>query len=287
MIATVITDWQHILADGVQITLLFLGIYGVLYFLRRTRGAQVFAGILIITVLFGMVIRIEALHLHVFNRMLDVLSESLFIALVIIFQPELRRALAQLGTLTAWHNSRKEEIIEAVVSASCEMARRKWGALIVIERDIKLQNYIDDAVALDAKVNRLMLESIFCPKAPLHDGAVIIRKDRIVGAKVILPLISSETFSSHLGTRHRAALGISEDSDAVTVVVSEETGCISLTYRGVINRDLTSQELESMLEKLLILKDDNEASETAKIMDDNVDVIAESSADESRKETEE
>ena len=130
-----------------------------------------------------------------------------------------------------------------------------------------------------------MLESIFCPKAPLHDGAVIIRKDRIVGAKVILPLISSESVSSHLGTRHRAALGISEDSDAVTVVVSEETGCISLTYRGVINRDLTSQELESMLEKLLILKDDNEASEAAKIMDDNVDIAPESSADESRKET--
>ena len=262
-------QYLHLLTAVIQIAILYIAIYWILYFLRSTRGAQVFAGIFIAAVALGMILRIESLHFDVLNSLIEVIANSLFVALLIIFQPELRRALAQLGSLAAWQGKRKQELIGEIVTASCNMARRKCGALIVLERNIKLQNYVDDAVSLDAKAGYLLLESIFYPKSPLHDGAVIIRNDKIIAARAILPLIRSENISSHLGTRHRAALGISEDSDAVTVVVSEETGTISITYRGVIHRDLTSDDLESLLEKLLILKDDLELSEAVKMLDDN------------------
>lgn len=262
-------QWLTLLTAVIQIAVLFFAIYWVLYFLRSTRGAQVFAGILVAAVALGLVLRIEALHFDVLNSLIEMIADSLFIALLIIFQPELRRALAQLGSLTEWQGKRKREIIDEIVTAAGNMARRKCGAIIVIERNIKLQSYIDDAVAMDAKVHYLLLESIFYHNSPLHDGAVIIRNDRILAARAILPLTRSENISSHLGTRHRAALGISEDSDAVTVVVSEETGTISITYRGVIHRDLTTGDLENLLEKMLILKDDLELSEAVKMLDEN------------------
>lgn len=262
-------QWLTLLTAVIQIAVLFFAIYWVLYFLRSTRGAQVFAGILVAAVALGLVLRIEALHFDVLNSLIEMIADSLFIALLIIFQPELRRALAQLGSLTEWQGKRKREIIDEIVTAAGNMARRKCGAIIVIERNIKLQSYIDDAVTMDAKVHYLLLESIFYHNSPLHDGAVIIRNDRILAARAILPLTRSENISSHLGTRHRAALGISEDSDAVTVVVSEETGTISITYRGVIHRDLTTGDLENLLEKMLILKDDLELSEAVKMLDEN------------------
>lgn len=262
-------QWLTLLTAVIQIAVLFFAIYWVLYFLRSTRGAQVFAGILVAAVALGLVLRIEALHFDVLNSLIEMIADSLFIALLIIFQPELRRALAQLGSLTEWQGKRKREIIDEIVTAAGNMARRKCGAIIVIERNIKLQSYIDDAVTMDAKVHYLLLESIFYHNSPLHDGAVIIRNDKILAARAILPLTRSENISSHLGTRHRAALGISEDSDAVTVVVSEETGTISITYRGVIHRDLTTGDLENLLEKMLILKDDLELSEAVKMLDEN------------------
>ena len=261
-------QWIPLLTAVIQIAILYFAVYWVLYFLRMTRGAQVFAGILVASVALALILRIESLHFDVLNSLIEMIANSLFIALVIIFQPEMRRALAQLGSFTAWQGKRKRELIVEIVTACSEMARKKCGALIVIERNIKLQSYIDDAVVLDAKVHYLLLESIFYSKSPLHDGAVIIRNDKIVAARAILPLTFSENIARHLGTRHRAALGISEDSDAVTVVVSEETGTISISYRGTLHRDLASRDLENLLEKLLILKDDHELSEAVKIIDE-------------------
>ena len=214
-------QWLPLLTAVIQITVLYIAIYWILYFLRSTRGAQVFTGIFVAAVALSMILRIESLHFDVLNILVEVIANSLFVALLIIFQPELRRALAQLGSLHAGQGKWKRELIGEIVAAACDMARHKCGALIVIERKIKLQNYADDAIALDAKVHYLLLESMFHPNSPLHDGAVIIRNDKIVAARAILPLTRSENISRHLGTRHRAALGISEDSDAVTVVVSE------------------------------------------------------------------
>lgn len=256
------------LSATVQIVILYLAVYWILHILRITRGAQVFAGILVAFVALALILFTTPLHLDVLKTLVEMIANSLFIVLVIIFQPEIRRVLAQLGSLTAWQGKRKRELIVEIVTACSEMARKKCGALIVIERSIKLQSFIEEAVMLDAKVHYLLLESIFYSKSPLHDGAVIVRNDKIVAARAILPLTYSENIASHLGTRHRAALGMSEDSDAVTVVVSEETGTISIAYRGTLHRDLASRDLENLLEKLLILKDDLELSEAVQIIDD-------------------
>ena len=170
-------------------------------------------------------------------------------------------------------------MIGEIVGAACNMAYRRCGALIVIERKIRLQALADDAVALDGKVNSLLLESIFFPNAPLHDGAVIIRGDRIVAARAILPLTRSKEVSAQLGTRHRAALGLSEESDAVIIVVSEETGAISIAQRGALHRDLDGKGLQALLERLLVDKDEEEFSETAKLLaepsQESVDAVEE------------
>ena len=139
---------------------------------------------------------------------------------------------------------------------------------MVIERRIGMQAIVDDSIRVDIKVNAMVLESIFYPNSPLHDGAVIVRDDRIVAARAILPLTRAENISRRLGTRHRAALGISEETDAVTIVVSEETGTISIACRGVLHRDLAISELENYLEKLIIQEqDDTDLAETVQMLE--------------------
>ena len=208
----------------------------------------------------------EGLNFDVLAYILDMFGNSLFVAMLIIFQPELRRALAQLGSYIARQGKQRREVVSEIVAAVTAMSKRKCGALIVVERRFNLQTLIDDSIPLDIKINALVLESIFFPNSPLHDGAVIIRNNRIVAARVILPLTRAEHVSRHLGTRHRAALGISEESDAVTIVVSEETGFISLAYRGIFHRDTDPAELQKLLEQLVVLKDDGELSETVKML---------------------
>lgn len=253
-----------VLQGVVEVGILFLAIYGVLYYLRSSRGSLVLLGLFILWAIFALAAKLFSLN--VISYILDTIGSMLVVVLFILFQPELRRALAQIGSYTVWQGRRRREMIGEIVSAACAMSRRKCGALIVIERRIHLQTLIDDAVALDNKVNSLLLESIFYPNAPLHDGAVIIRGDRIVAARAILPLTRSKELSPQLGTRHRAALGISEESDSITVVVSEETGALSIAQRGTLHRDLDGDGLRRLLEALLVDKDEEEFSETAKLL---------------------
>jgi diadenylate cyclase len=250
----------------IQIGVLFLMIYAVLYYLRSTRGAMVITGLFILGIFLAVIVRVEGLNFDVLAYILDMFGNSLFVAMLIIFQPELRRALAQLGSYIARQGKQRREVVSEIVAAVTAMSKRKCGALIVVERRFNLQTLIDDSIPLDIKINALVLESIFFPNSPLHDGAVIIRNNRIVAARVILPLTRAEHVSRHLGTRHRAALGISEESDAVTIVVSEETGFISLAYRGIFHRDTDPAELQELLEQLVVLKDDGELSETVKML---------------------
>ena len=250
----------------IQIGVLFLMIYAVLYYLRSTRGAMVITGLFILGIFLAVIVRVEGLNFDVLAYILDIFGNSLFVAMLIIFQPELRRALAQLGSYIARQGRQRREVVSEIVAAVTAMSKRKCGALIVVERRFNLQTLIDDSIPLDIKINALVLESIFFPNSPLHDGAVIIRNNRIVAARVILPLTRAEHVSRHLGTRHRAALGISEESDAVTIVVSEETGFISLAYRGIFHRDTDPAELQELLEQLVVLKDDGELSETVKLL---------------------
>jgi len=253
-----------ILRTVAEIGILFLAVYGVLYYLRSTRGSFVLFGLVALWAVFS--IAANYFQMSVISHILGTTGKALLVVVVVLFQPELRRLLAQLGSYTVWQGRRRREMIGEIVNAACSMAHRKCGALIVIERRIHLQALADDAVSLDDKVNSLLLESIFYPNSPLHDGAVVIRGDRIIAARAILPLTRSKEVSPQLGTRHRAALGISEDSDAVIVVVSEETGTISIALRGVLHRDLDNDALRRMLVTLLVDRDEDEFSETAKML---------------------
>ena len=251
-----LTDWRAIL----QIVILFSVIYLALHHLRNSHGSLVLAGLLMaLAFLWSLSLLLD---LEVLTRILEMILGSLLLMLMIIFQPELRRALARLGSLTIWENRRRRELIGEVITAVQNMAKRKCGALIVMECKERLQPLIDDSIILDAKVNNLMLESIFYPNSPLHDGAVIIRDDRVVAARAILPLSRSENISRQLGTRHRAALGIAEESDAVTVLVSEESGSVSIAHGGKLYRDLSLDELHKMLDTLVVQKDAGELDET-------------------------
>ena len=261
-----LSDTIRYLAGAVEITILFFAIYGVLYYLHSSRG------ILILLALIGLwccSLVAGQLHLDVISYILGIIGNSSLILLFVLFHPELRRALAQLGSYAdIRHWRRRREMIGEIVAAAGAMAGRKCGALIVIERKMRLQTLADDAVKLDNPVDSLLLQSIFFPNAPLHDGAVIIRDDRIIAARAILPLTRSTDVPPQLGTRHRAALGISEECDAVAVVVSEETGSISIAQRGALTRDVSCDDLRRLLEKLLVYKDDEEFSETAKLLAD-------------------
>lgn len=252
---------------ALEVFILTVVIYKTLYYLRGARGASVLAGITILLLVLTWLSK--QLRLDVINWLLTGIWGTLGAAMVIIFQPELRRAFAQLGSFSFSQGKRRREVITEIVTAAANMARRKCGALMVIERRIGMQNLIDDSVRLDIKVNSMVLESIFFPNSPLHDVAVIIRDDRIVAARAILPLTRSQSISVRLGTRHRASLGISEETDAVTVVVSEETGAISVACRGALHRDLSQDELANYLEKLIILEqDDSDLVETVQMLEE-------------------
>lgn len=249
-IAGVIQTVWKVLCPFVEIGILAFLIYEVLYFLRGSRGVYVLTGLIV--ALIGMSLLAEWLNFEVISRLISESGVVLAVAIIVIFQPELRRAFAQLGSYTFLRGKRRREIISEVVAAAMDMSRRKCGALIVLERRIGMRALEEDAVRLDIKVNALVLESIFYPNSPLHDGAVIIRDNRIVAARVILPLTrNGEMLSKRLGTRHRAALGVSEETDAVVVVVSEETGIISICAGGVLRRDLPPEQLENYLSELM------------------------------------
>ena len=234
----------------VEIALLAVLIYCVLYFLRGSRGAMVLAGL--VFVLIGLSWLSSQLHFQVIGKLIHESPVILALAIIVVFQPELRRAFAQLGSFTLLRGRKRREIIGEVVAAAVNMSRRKCGALIVLERRIGTRALEEDAVKLDLRVNSLVIESIFYPNSPLHDGAIIIRDDRIVAARVILPLTrNGGLLSKRLGTRHRAAVGVSEETDAVVVVVSEETGIISICTGGILKRDLPVEQLEDALEELM------------------------------------
>ncbi len=259
-----------------EIGVLTFLIYKVLYFMRGTRGAYVLAGL--ITVLIVLSILSKMLSLTVISWLINAFWGILAMTVIVIFQPELRRAFAQLGSYTILRGKRQREVIGEIVNAAINMSKRKCGSIMVLERSIGMRALEEDSVKLDIKVNSMILESIFYPKSPLHDGAVIIRENRIVAARVILPLPSANAdISRRLGTRHRAAIGISEETDAVVVVVSEETGIISVCCKGKLKRNLPPYKLEPILEKLMITDDDTEPA-----MSDILDT-----GDESHMQTEE
>lgn len=247
-----VTSQPQSLLDLAAVTLIF---YWLLSVFRGTRATMLVRGIVILwlaAALLSTVFRLTTVTWLVRNSGL-----ALLIGIPILFQPELRRALEQLGhTGVALMRGRRRgnelaPTIESVAAACAQLARQRTGALIVMERDTGLQEYADRAVKLDAEVSSQLLVNIFYMNAPLHDGAVIIRGDRIVAAGVVLPLTDQLQGPQSYGTRHRAALGITEHSDAVAVVVSEERGAISVATNGRLVSNLSSDRLRRVLAGLL------------------------------------
>lgn len=241
--------------SAIDVLLISLLFFWVLLLLRGTTAMAVMRGVFIL--LTGAVILGQLFDLRVLNFLIRNSFTGLLIALPIIFQPEIRRALERVGRTGArafGATLQNPGTIEAVAEAAAEMAKRHNGALIVLERETGLQDYVDTGIPLDAVPSPELIENIFFPNSPMHDGALVIRGSRVVAASVTLPL-SDDALPGELGTRHRAALGITERTDAVAVVVSEETGGISVAADGRLHTRLDEARLRALLDRLLTERD--------------------------------
>ncbi len=236
-------------------------IYQALILMRGTRAVQMALGLTLV-IAFFYVSRWS--QLATLSWLLTNILSYLFIAIIVIFQSEIRRALAHFGKtpfFSGFSSINRTEFYEEIVLASTTLAGRRTGALIVIERDIGLKNYIESGIALDSLVSYDLLVTVFDPSAPLHDGAAIIRNNRIAAAACFLPLTVNPILSKELGTRHRAAIGVTEETDAVAIVVSEETGSISLASGGKIERYLDADGLRLKLREAFEKKTTEEIPE--------------------------
>jgi diadenylate cyclase len=243
------------LANTVDVLLVWYVIYKIIMIIRGTKAVQLLKGIFVI-----LFVRIIS---EVFNfQTLFAITEQVilwgFLAIIIIFQPELRRALEQIGRGKFFSRSglreeeNQERSVEAIIKAVDYMAKRRIGALISVERETGMDDYVETGIEMNSKISSELLINIFIPNTPLHDGAVILQKDHIAAAACYLPLSESPFISKELGTRHRAALGISEVTDSLTVIVSEETGSVSLTKNGELYRDLNKEGFREFLSNDLL-----------------------------------
>lgn len=243
----------NIIFNVLDVVLVWYVMYKVLTLIKGTKAVQLLNGIFVIvlakiaTGLFG---------LDTLDWLLQEVIDWGFLAVIIIFQPEIRRALEQIGRGKIFQRSANQQndeqgrLVEAMKKSVSYMAKRRIGALISIERETGLTEYIETGIKMDSYITSELLINIFIPNTPLHDGAVIVQRDTIAAAACYLPLSESAFISKELGTRHRAALGLSEVTDAITIVVSEETGAISITANGNLHRNLTIAEFEEMLRKM-------------------------------------
>ncbi len=262
--------------NPIRIVLLIIDLIIVIYLAykiikatKKLRAWQLVKGIavlIILTIVSGWI------HLDIIHYILESIMTYGVIAMIVIFQPELRRGLEQLGTNKITRlfgidkdvaTKTKEDIYKIVIAAK-ELSSTKTGGLIVIERDIKIGDIIETGVAIDAEVSPQLLVNIFVPKTPLHDGAVIISNNKISAAACILPLANDKEIAKELGTRHRAAIGISKETDAIAVVVSEETGKISVAKDGTLIADVNEESLKRILIKNIVTKRFGEDSEITK-----------------------
>jgi diadenylate cyclase len=246
------TDLENGWRPALEILILAVLIYFVFKFVRGTRGWPVVIGFVVVLLALAAVTTI--LQLKVLSSILAGGSVFIALAALVIFQPELRRMLAELGNLPLFAStSEQRESIEVIIQTCERLADVKIGALIAVEQSIQLQEAVESGIKVDCDVTAEMLEAIFFPNNAIHDGGVIIKGDRIAYAACIFPLTQRTDLNKSLGTRHRAAIGLSEETDAVVVVVSEETGMISHAYKGQLVRGVSLEELRAFL-SLVILR---------------------------------
>ncbi len=246
-----VANWPHLtLLSAIDILLVAVVIYEFLALIRGTRAALILVGVAVVILAFYFSRAGQLVTLYwLISR---VLPYAVF-ALIVIFAPEIRQSLARIGRRLSLSRGAGAEAdaYDDVVMAANLFSQNQTGALMVIEREIGLRTYIESGVALDAHLSYDLLATVFRPSAPLHDGAVIIRGDRVSAAACFLPLSMNPVLSTQLGTRHRAGIGITEETDAVAIIVSEETGSISLAVGGAIERDLTVEQLRDRMGTLL------------------------------------
>ncbi|WP_057896963.1 diadenylate cyclase CdaA [Liquorilactobacillus oeni] len=247
-------SWQH-LVNLVDILVVWYVVYKLMMLLRGTKAVQLFRGVIVIVA-----IKFVSwfFDLQTVSWITNQIINWGFIAIIIIFQPEIRRGLEHLGRGSLFvHNKKQNEdelrMIKALDQAIQYMSKRRIGALITIQRETGLEDYIETGIGLNAEITGALLINIFIPNTPLHDGAVIIKNNKIAVAAAYLPLSESNLIPKALGTRHRAAVGISEVTDALTIVVSEETGGVTITENNELLRDLTREDYLKLLKKELIV----------------------------------
>jgi len=244
-------SWPHLSVIGIiDIVAVAFIVYQFLALIKGTRAALMLVGVAALALAFYFS---RLGELSTLNWLLSILLPYAVFALIVVFAPEIRQALARLGRQLSFSRTSAAEAdaYDDIVLAANLFSQNQTGALIVIEREIGLRTYVESGVPLDARLSYDLLATIFRPSAPLHDGAVIVQRDRIAAAACFLPLSMNPVLSTQLGTRHRAGIGVTEETDAIAVIVSEETGAISVAVGGKIERDLTIEQLRDRLGTLL------------------------------------
>lgn len=242
---------QSVWRPALEILILAVAMYYALRFVRGTRGWPVFFGFVIVLLTLAVVTTV--LDLKVLLWILKTFSAVFMVAVLVIFQPELRRMLAELGNLPMFSTVHEQrENIEVIIQTVERLSEMKIGALIAIEQTINLQEAVESGIVVDCEATPEMFEAIFFPNNAIHDGGVIVKGDRIMRAACIFPLTQRQDLHKSLGTRHRAAIGLSEETDAVVVVVSEETGAISYAYKGQLVRGVSLEELRAFLSSVFV-----------------------------------
>jgi uncharacterized protein (TIGR00159 family) len=241
--------WQDLLDIGI---ISFL-IYRALNIVRGSRAMQMIIGLAVILVVYA---SSRALGLFTLNWVLDNFLASIILVIIVIFQSDIRRALTQVGTAPIFAAAERmveprEDIIEEVVQAVMVMAPKHVGALIVFEREVGLNEYMEIGTRLDARVSRELLESVFLPHSPIHDGALVIQKGRVTAVRCLLPLSTNPRLRPSWGTRHRAALGVTEETDAVALVISEQEGTVTLVVSGKVTENVDGTKLRTTLRELM------------------------------------
>ena len=241
--------WQDVVDIGI-ITFL---VYRALQIVRGSRAMQMIMGLAVILVAY---VSSRALGLFTLNWILDNFLGSIILVIIVIFQSDIRRALTQVGSAPLFAGAeravqKREEIIDEVVQAAMALAERRVGGLIVIEREVGLNEYMEIGTRLDARVSRELVQSVFLPHSPIHDGALVIQKGRVTAVRCLLPLSTNPNLRKTWGTRHRAALGVTEESDAVAIVISEQEGTVALVVAGNVTENIDSQRLRAALQGLV------------------------------------
>jgi len=257
----VAADWvsvryEYLLRSGIEVIIIFVFVYGFIRLLRGTRGAGVLKGLVFFLTVFILLIIVFSRRFELWNLdwVLSKLSLFVLIPLIILFQPEIRRAFIHMGQnpLMRLFLKPQNPVTEEIIKASVSMAKDRVGGLIVIERDIGLSSYIEGGESLNSEVSAELIKTIFWPGTPLHDGGIIVRQQRIAAAGCLFPLTDKTEFTAEVGTRHRAGIGISEESDAIAIIISEQTGSISLAVDDKFRRNLDEKSLRHFLEALTV-----------------------------------